>query len=157
VDAVELSAQVHAELGERRLSIAVAESITGGDLAASLTAAPGASATVLGGVVSYATSAKQHVLDVPADVVETHGVVSAECAQAMAVGVRRLFEADWALSTTGVAGPDEQEGKPVGTVFLGVAGPDSVRSVALHLEGERHEIREQAVVEALKALLDDVC
>lgn len=137
--------------------IAVAESLTGGDLAARLTAAPGASSTVLGGVVSYATSVKQEVLRVPESVVESHGVVSAACAEAMATGVRRLLGADWALSTTGVAGPDEQEGKPVGTVFVGIAGPSVVRAMELSLEGERGEIREQTCAEALKGLLDELC
>lgn len=157
MDAVDLAAQVHAELLRRSLTVAVAESLTGGDLAARLTAAPGASATVLGGVVSYATVVKQRVLGVPQHVVSDHGVVSAACAEAMAGGVRRLLGADWALSTTGVAGPEEQEGKPVGTVFLGVAGPTSLRSVELALAGDRRSIREQTCAEAMKALLHDVC
>ena len=133
MDAVDLAGQVHAELLGRSSTVAVAESLTGGDLAARLTAAPGASATVLG------------------------GVVSAECAEAMAVGVRGLLGADWALATTGVAGPDRQEDKPVGTVFLGVAGPGRSRSVALSLSGDRKAIREQTCTEAMKALLHDLC
>ncbi|HET8604716.1 MAG TPA: CinA family protein [Marmoricola sp.] len=157
MDNLDLAAQVHAELVRRGQMMAVAESLTGGDLAAMLTAAPGASESVLGGVVSYATAVKQEVLGVPDDVVEHDGVVSAACAKAMATGVRRLLGADWALSTTGVAGPDQQEGKPVGTVFVGVAGPAAARVVELSLDGEREEIREQTCVEALKALLDDLC
>ena len=157
MDTIDLAAQVHAELVRRGQMIAVAESLTGGDLAALLTAAPGASETVLGGVVSYATEVKQRVLGVPEDLVAAEGVVSAPCAEAMATGVRRLLGADWALSTTGVAGPDEQEGKPAGTVFVGLAGPSTLRSVQLALEGERHEIREQTCAEALKTLLDELC
>jgi PncC family amidohydrolase len=156
VEAVDLAAQVHAELLRRGLTIGVAESLTGGDLCGALTAAPGASATVLGGVVSYATPVKQQVLGVPEAVVESHGVVSAECAEAMAAGARRLLGADWALATTGVAGPDSQEGKPVGTVFVGIAGPSSVRSLSLLLSGDRREIREQTCAEALKGLLREL-
>jgi PncC family amidohydrolase len=157
VEAVDLAAQVHAELLRRGLTIAVAESLTGGDLCGALTAAPGASATVLGGVVSYATPVKQQVLGVPDDVVDSHGVVSGECAEAMASGVRRLLGADWALSTTGVAGPEPQEDKPVGMVFIGVAGPSVARSVELSLSGDRRVIREQACAEALKGLLHELC
>lgn len=156
MDVVDLASQVHAELLRRGQTVAAAESLTGGDLMAVLTAAPGASATVLGGVVSYATSVKVGVLGVPEPVVETHGVVSAECAEAMAAGVRRLVGAHWALATTGVAGPDEQEGKPVGTVFVGVAGPSGARSRRLCLDGDRAGIREQACAEALKDLLDEL-
>ncbi|HEU4568640.1 MAG TPA: nicotinamide-nucleotide amidohydrolase family protein [Marmoricola sp.] len=157
MDTVDLAAQVHAELLRRELTIAVAESVTGGDLCGMLTAAPGASATVLGGVVSYATAVKQQVLGVPDEVVASHGVVSAQCAEAMAAGVRRLVGSDWALATTGVAGPDSQEGKPVGTVFVGIAGPSLVRSVELSLSGERPDIRLQACAEAMKGLLHELC
>lgn len=157
MDNVDLAAQVHAELLRRELTIAVAESLTGGDLCGMLTAAPGASATMLGGVVSYATAVKQQVLGVPEDVVVSHGVVSAQCAEAMAAGARRVIGSDWALATTGVAGPDPQEDKPVGTVFIGVAGPALVRSVELSLSGDRSEIRRQACAEALKGLLHELC
>lgn len=157
MDAVDLAAQVHAELLRRGQTIAVAESLTGGDLCGLLTAAPGASATVQGAVVSYATEVKQQLLGVPEDVVAERGVVSAECARAMAAGVRRVIGADWALATTGVAGPDPQEDKPVGMVFVGVAGPETVRSVELSLSGDRSQIREQTCAEALKELLGDLC
>ena len=98
---------------------------------------PGSSEVFRGGVVAYATDVKIAVLDVPEAVVEQHGVVSAECARAMARGVRRLTGATYGVSTTGVAGPDEQEGKPVGTVYVGVAGPDGDSAVALELVGDR--------------------
>ena len=114
---------VHDLLKERGETVATAESLTGGQLAALLTAAPGASATFLGGVVSYATEVKIDVLGVDPGLVERHGVVSAECARSMARGVRELMRSTYAVSTTGVAGPEEQEGKPPGTVYVGVAGP----------------------------------
>jgi nicotinamide-nucleotide amidase len=147
---------LHAELLRRGLMIATAESLTGGALGDLLSAAAGASRTYLGGVVSYATEVKQRLLQVSEATVDEHGVVSAECAAEMAVGVRALFRADYAVSTTGVAGPTEMEGKPVGTVFVGVAGPDGVRTVDLHLDGGRPEIRSVSCREAVQALLAEV-
>lgn len=149
----ELGAHLHAELLRRGQTVACAESLTGGAVADALSAAPGASATFVGGVVSYATRVKTDVLGVPADVVEEHGVVSAPCAAAMADGVRRLLRTDWAVSTTGVAGPDTQEGKPVGRVYVGVAGPAGTTTHELALTGDRAAIRKSAVREALQAVL----
>ena len=102
-------------LAERGQTVATAESLTGGLLAATITSVPGASAVYVGGVVSYAASVKQDLLDVPAEVVTAHGTVSAECARAMAAGARHRTGADWAMATTGVAGPDPLEGHPVGS------------------------------------------
>ena len=133
-------------------TFATAESLTGGQLAAAITAVPGVSATYLGGVVSYATELKVSLLGVPESVVSEHGVVSAACAEAMATGIRGLTGATWALSTTGVAGPAEQEGKPVGTVYVGLAGPGLAEAVALSLGGDRPTIQEQTCVHALAAL-----
>jgi PncC family amidohydrolase len=133
-------------------TLATAESLTGGQLAAVVTDVPGVSATYLGGVVSYATEMKVAVLGVPEEVVERHGVISAECAEAMASGVRGLTGATYALSTTGVAGPTEQEGKPVGTVYVGIAGPGLLRSIELNLDGDRPTIQKQTCQRALAAL-----
>lgn len=146
------AAVVHGVLVELGQTVATAESLTGGGLADLLSAMPGASASYVGGVVSYASSLKESVLGVPADLVSTYGVVSAECAEAMAMGVRRLTGASWGVSTTGVAGPTEQEGQPVGTVFVGVAGPSSVHSMELALDGDRAAIRQQACLLALDQL-----
>ena len=139
-----LGATLHAELLHRSLTLATAESLTGGALSDLVSATPGASETFRGGVVSYATDVKTAVLGVGEDTVREHGVVSARCAEQMAAGVRSLLRTDWAVSTTGVAGPTEQEGKPVGTVFVGVAGPDGVTAHALRLEGDRAGIRVEA-------------
>ncbi|HWI43567.1 MAG TPA: CinA family protein [Nocardioides sp.] len=133
-------------------TVASAESLTGGRLAARLTDAPGSSAIFVGGVVSYATEIKQKVLEVPEDVVDAHGVVSAECARAMADGVRALMGSTYALSTTGVAGPDSQEGKPVGTVFIGAAGPEGTTAVELSLDGDRGAIQDATVEQAVSVL-----
>ncbi len=148
-----MAASLQAELLRHRRTLATAESLTGGRLGDILSAAPGASDTYLGGVISYATSVKQKLLGVKDETVDRHGVVSAECAAEMAEGVRSLLGADYAVSTTGVAGPTSQEGKPVGLVYLGVAGPDGVTTKELHLDGERALIREKTCLEAVSAVL----
>ena len=132
--------------------MATAESLTGGRLAEALTTAPGASATYIGGVVAYATSVKREVLGVPDSLIDTHGVISSECALAMARGALALTSATYALSTTGVAGPDTQEGHPPGTVHVGVVGPGVATALALELVGSREVIADRTCVEALSAL-----
>ena len=139
-------------LRDRAESLAGAESLTGGRLAARITGVPGASAVFVGGVVSYQTQVKVEVLGVPQQVVDVDGVVSAACARAMAEGVRRLLGSTYALSTTGVAGPEQQEGKPVGTVYVGLAGPDGTRAVPLDLAGDRAAIQAATVDAALAEL-----
>ncbi|KRA32593.1 MULTISPECIES: CinA family protein [unclassified Nocardioides] len=139
-------------LHEARATVATAESLTGGRVAARITNVPGSSRVYAGGVVSYQTPVKINVLGVPAETVAEHGVVSAECARAMAEGVRRLLGTTYAISTTGVAGPERQEGKAVGTVYVGVAGPDGVQVQELALDGERAAIQDASVDAALSAL-----
>ncbi len=153
-----VAAQLVATLQVRGETVATAESLTGGLVAGALTAAPGASKVYVGGVVTYATHAKEELLGVPADVIAGPGVVSAPCAEAMAAGVRRLLGTTFGVSTTGVAGPEEQEGKPVGTVFVGLAGPGGVLAVQLDLDGDRDRvgIREATVEAALALLLEHV-
>lgn len=140
-------------LREASCTLATAESLTGGRLAASVAAVPGASQVFVGGVVAYATEIKVRVLGVPAEVVAEHGVVSAECAAAMARGVRLLTGATYGVATTGVAGPAEQEGKPAGTVFVAVDGPDGGPTLALELSGRRDQIVDSTCTEALAALV----
>ena len=135
-------------------TVAAAESLTGGRLSTLLSEVPGSSETFVGGVVSYATSMKIEVLGVTEDIVETHGVVSAECAVAMARGVRSLTGATYGVSTTGVAGPAEQEGRPPGTVYVGIAGPDGAAALSLELVGDRARITQRTCEEALTALAD---
>ena len=135
-------------------TLATAESLTGGLLASVVTDVPGASRAFVGSVVSYATRVKVSVLDVPAEVVERHGVVSEECALAMARGVRRRLDATWGVATTGVAGPDSQEGRPVGTVWVAVAGPSVARGRLLALDGDRRAVREATCGAVVSLLLD---
>ncbi|ABL81829.1 MULTISPECIES: CinA family protein [unclassified Nocardioides] len=148
----DLLTRVHLLLRAGGHTIATAESLTGGRLAVALTDVPGASETYLGGVVTYATEIKSSLLDVDDAIIEQHGVVSAECARAMASGVRALMGASFGVSTTGVAGPTEQEGKPPGTVFVGIAGPGLVEVVALELSGDRGRIQGRTCDEAFAAL-----
>jgi nicotinamide-nucleotide amidase len=145
------AAALHAVLLERGETVGCAESLTGGELAALLSRTPGASGTFAGGVVTYATELKRRLLTVTAE-----QVVSAECAVQMAAGARELLDVDWALSTTGVAGPDLQEGQPAGTVFVGLAGRRSARFVRLALEGDRPTVRAGACAGALDLLLAEV-
>jgi nicotinamide-nucleotide amidase len=146
------AAGVLAALRDRGASLATAESLTGGRLSAAFTAVPGSSEVFVGGVVSYATEVKVSLLRVPAAVVERYGVVSAECARAMAEGARHLTGATYAISTTGVAGPGPQDGVPPGTVYIGVAGPDGGTTVSLELVGDRGTVQERACGEAIGAL-----
>ena len=138
---------------DRGLTVATAESCTGGLLAARLTERPGSSAWVLGGVTAYANSAKQELLGVPAAVLSEHGAVSPEVAVALAEGARTRFGADVAVGITGVAGPGGGTAdKPVGTVHLCVAGPDGQELRALRFPGTRTAVRERSVTMAMHLL-----
>jgi nicotinamide-nucleotide amidase len=139
-------------LRSRSETVCTAESLTGGLLGAEISRAPGSSDVFVGGIVTYATEAKESLLGVPPSLVETYGVVSGECAAAMAEGARARLGATYGLSLTGVAGPTEQEGKPVGTVYVGLAGPDGTETRALRLPGDRALVRTYAVVQALNLL-----
>jgi nicotinamide-nucleotide amidase len=137
-DGESLASVVLERLRQRGETLAVAESCTGGGLGASLAAVPGASDVFLGGVIAYANSVKQGLLEVPLALLETHGAVSDPVAQAMAEGVRRRTGADWALAITGVAGPGGGSAeKPVGLVHLAVAGPHGCSSEAVRFSASR--------------------
>jgi nicotinamide-nucleotide amidase len=152
-DAAELALRVVARLIADGRTLAVAESLTGGQLSARLVDVPGVSAVLRGGVVAYATDLKTRLLGVDPELLAGHGPVHPEVAAQMAAGVRARLGADWGLSTTGVAGPDPQGGKPPGTVFVGVAGPDAAQIRELRLTGTRAAIRSGTVAQALHLLL----
>ncbi|TFV45413.1 competence/damage-inducible protein A [Blastococcus sp. TF02A-35] len=140
-------------LSDRGLTIATAESCTGGLLSARLVERPGSSAYVLGGVTAYANGAKQELLGVPADLLAEHGAVSAPVARALADGARARFGADLGVGITGVAGPGGgSSGKPVGTVHVCVVGPDGVLARDLRLHGSRTAVRERSVTMAMHLL-----
>ena len=133
-------------------TVAVAESLTGGLLGAALTELPGSSAAFRGGLLVYATDVKAALAGVPEQVLTTEGAVSTATAEALADGARRRLGADWGVGVTGVAGPDEQEGKPVGTLHVAVAGPAGVRSATRRVPGDRSRVRLIAVTAALDLL-----
>lgn len=135
----------------RDQTVAVAESLTGGALSAALSGRPGSSATFRGGLVVYATDLKESLAGVPGPVLQASGAVAGDTAAALAAGVRERLGATWGLAVTGVAGPDEQEGKPVGTVFLAVAGP-SAEVLEVRLPGDRDRVRALTVQSALHLL-----
>ncbi|HWG25105.1 CinA family protein [Actinospica sp.] len=133
-----------------RLTLAVAESLTGGRVAAAVTAVPGASAVLRGSVTAYATDLKARVLGVDSALLDRVGAVDGEVARQMALGVRKLCGADVGIATTGVAGPSEQDGKAVGTVYVAVVGPDDDAVVSHErFAGDRAEIQQAATRLAL--------
>jgi len=138
---------VAAQLLERGLTLAVAESVTGGLIASRLVGVAGASHWFRGGVVSYASDVKFDLLKVPVG-----PVVSAAAAEAMAIGVRILLKADVGLSVTGVAGPEEQDGQPAGTVFVGLSFGENLQHAALRLPGDRPRVRAYSAISALDVL-----
>ncbi len=148
-----LSAEVLTRLAGKRL--ATAESLTGGGIGQALTAVSGASAVYAGGVISYTNEVKHKVLGVPVEILERYGAVSMWTAGYMAGGVRKLLNADVAVSVTGLAGPGGDEfGNPVGTVFIGY--DSNAKSIAkkYHFEGNREEIRQQTIEAALELILE---
>jgi nicotinamide-nucleotide amidase len=147
----QLARGVLAAAGERGLTVAVAESLTGGRLAAALTAHPGASKVVRGSVTSYATDLKASILGVDRDLLAREGAVHPEVARQMAAGVRTLCGADLALATTGVAGPDPQDGQPVGRLYTALATAAGAQSLGWNLAGDRSRIQDDAVRAALLA------
>lgn len=148
---MQLAAELTETLQQRGESLCTAESLTGGQLCVILTAAPGASAVVRGGVVAYQTPVKHDVVGVDAHVLEQYGAVSEQTAVQLADRARAMFSATWAVSTTGVAGPTRQEGKPVGTFFVAVSGPVA-GVLPLMLNGDRDRIREQTCAAAIAML-----
>ena len=142
---------------ERGLSVAVAESLTGGEVSSVLVSVPGASTVVVGGGVAYATRIKAEILGVDVRRLELTGPVDGEVAKQMANGVAALLGADLGLATTGVAGPGPADGRRAGTVHVAVASPWGTVSRELHLDGDRTQVRDGATTAVLAlavALLD---
>ncbi|MEY4532975.1 MAG: hypothetical protein RI926_744 [Actinomycetota bacterium] len=147
-----MHSELMTRLTERGLTVAVAESLTGGLLCAALTEVPGASKVIRGGVVAYATDLKSSLLNVDHDLLATVGAVDADVALAMAAGVASKLGTDIGLSTTGVAGPEPQDGKAVGTVFIACVWGEKRVVEELSLTGTRNEIRSLTVHAALRLL-----
>ena len=153
--------RVIAALVAQGRTVAVAESLTGGQLIAELIDVPGASAAVRGGIVAYATDLKADLLGVSESLLAEHGPVHPEVARRMAIGARHACGrdgqlADLGIATTGVAGPEPQGDAAVGTVFLGISSERGERSIELHLAGDRQQIRRQTVSAALTAMIAEL-
>jgi nicotinamide-nucleotide amidase len=151
----EAAAVVH-PLAERGETLAVVESLTGGLLAATIVDVAGVSSVFRGGLVVYATELKESLAGVPGALLAARGPVDPDVAIALAQGGRQRCGADWCLATTGVAGPEPQNGRPVGLVFVAVAGPRGAEVRRLQLSGGRARIRVLTVTEALRLLLDQL-
>ncbi|MBR1570481.1 MAG: CinA family nicotinamide mononucleotide deamidase-related protein [Bacteroidales bacterium] len=147
-------------LKAHNLTVSCAESCTGGEIAHLFTSVSGSSAYFLGSVTSYAVSVKEKVLGVPAETISKYGVVSSEVAAAMAEGVRRVTGSDYSVSTTGLAGPSGDEHNPVGTVWIGVAGPQGTKTVTYRYNNDRKRNIERFAASALdflrKSILADL-
>ena len=139
-------------LVERRETLATAESLTGGLVAATIVEIPGVSAVYRGGLVVYATDLKARLAEVPEVLLAERGPVDPDVAVALAAGARARCGADWGLATTGVAGPDPQDGKPVGLVYIAVCGPGHSAVRELKLDGNRDAVRTQSVTRVLQLL-----
>ncbi len=150
-----VSAELVRAFLETKQTFGTAESLTGGMIAASVAGVPGASAVLMGGVVSYDPRVKHELLGVTRQVIDTVGVVSEPCARQMAEGARRSLKVDVAVSATGIAGPGGgTEETPVGTVFIGVSSKSGTRVDECHFTGDRQSVREQAAAHALRMALE---
>ena len=151
----ELALRVIEIFREKGLSLALAESCTGGMIAETITNVAGASDIFYGSAVTYVNSAKEHILGVAHETLEKHGAVSSECAEEMACGARRVYGADVAMSVTGIAGPGGgSEAKPVGTVWFGLATKDGAETFRRRFDGDRAAVRRQTVEEVLRRLAE---
>jgi nicotinamide-nucleotide amidase len=150
---VAAAAAVH-ELVERRQTLATAESLTGGLVAATIVEIPGVSAVYRGGMVVYATDLKHALAGVPESLLAERGPVDADVARELALGARDRCGADWGVATTGVAGPEPQDGVPVGQVYVAVAGPDGATVRELRLQGNRAAVRDGSATAVLELLVD---
>lgn len=141
-DIAALSEEVIENLRVQSATLATAESCTGGNIAHNITLIAGCSDVFMGGAVTYSNESKANILGVDSEAIESHGAVSREVVEAMAAGARRAFHSDYAVATSGIAGPGGgTDDKPVGTVWTAIATPDgSIHSELLHLNGSREEI-----------------
>jgi len=152
VSDLEVAKLVVKKLSKIRKSLSVAESITGGGLASALTDIPGASKVFIGGVIAYSDQVKINELSISKADLLKYGAVSEEIALAMAQGCLKKFKTDYALATTGVAGPGSDNGVKAGTAWVGVAGKGESFAIALSLSGTREIIRHATITSALAAL-----
>ncbi len=142
--------EIVAQLKQKNLTIATAESLTAGMLSSTLADVPGASAVLQGGVVAYNNAIKHRLLGVSADTLAARGAVDAETAKQMADGARVRFKSSLGIATTGVAGPEPSEGKAVGIVFIALSTPEQNTARLLRFDGNREQIRRSTVAASLR-------
>ncbi|MFI8377941.1 competence/damage-inducible protein A [Leeuwenhoekiella sp. NPDC079379] len=156
-DGESIEAVVASLFKTKNKTLAVAESCTGGQIAAAITAIPGASGYFKGGMVTYATHSKVELLKIDQELIDKHSVVSAEVAEAMAVSVRNWYKSDYAISTTGNAGPLKGDSEAeVGTVFIGIATPAKVFSVEFNMGNHRERVISKSVNKAFELLQKEI-
>jgi PncC family amidohydrolase len=154
-DCAALAEQLVAKFRDKKYTLASAESCTGGLISHLVTNIPGSSEVLIGGCVAYSNAAKESLLAVPGEVIENAGAVSEPCVLAMAQGVRKRFDCDFGIAVSGIAGPGgAREGKPVGTVWLGLAQEQGVDARLFHFEHDRQGNKWASALEALKWLLE---
>lgn len=148
-----LLTQIAEDLQKKGKTLATAESCTGGMIGMEITSLPGSSSYYLGGVISYANEVKNKVLNVPKEELENYGAVSSQVAKSMASGARKTIGADFAIATTGIAGPGgATKDKPVGLVYIGIATEDEVFAYRNVFKGNRDEVRKQATITSFELL-----
>ncbi|MCF0223491.1 MAG: CinA family protein [Fibrobacter sp.] len=153
----ELAKTIKETLEHQGQMIATAESCTGGMIASSFVDIPGSSAILAGGIVAYQNEIKEKLLDVSAETIKKFGVVSAQTVKEMAQGARKKFGCEWAIATSGIAGPGGAEpGKPVGTVWIAVASSLQNEAFCEIFEGSRNKVREKSVYRAMQLLLSSI-
>jgi nicotinamide-nucleotide amidase len=145
----ELAEIVVKKLISAKKTLSVAESLTGGGLGAAITEIPGSSQVFLGGITTYSDASKTKLLDVPKKLITKHTAVSEEVAKEMASSARNLFKTDYAISTTGVAGPGKAYGKSAGTVWMAIATKKEVIAIELSISGDRATVRNATIESAL--------
>lgn len=152
-----LSRRVIALAMQNNITVGTAESLTGGMIASSLASVAGASQVLMGGIISYDSRVKRELLAVPQDLIDEAGVVSDPCARQMALGAKALLAVDIAVSATGLAGPGGGTAEtPVGTVFFGIVGKGTPRTVRRRFRGSRQTVRRKAAKAALQMILDEI-
>ena len=146
-----IALSVVSSLRQRNQTLSVAESVTGGGISSAITEVEGASQVFLGAVISYSRSSKERDLDIPKKLIDDFGIYSEETAIAMARGVKNRFQSDWAVATTGVAGPGDSDGVKAGSIWVAFVGPEIEETLFLQISGSRQQVRSGAVASLFPA------
>ena len=148
---MKIALSVVSTLRQRNQTLSVAESVTGGGISSAITEIEGASHVFLGAVIAYSKSSKVRDLEIPKKLIDDFGIYSEETAIAMARGVKKRFQSDWAVATTGVAGPGDSHGVKAGSIWVAFVGPESEETLFLQISGSRQQVRSGAVASLFPA------